>query len=661
MSVNLIILLLISPLVGFLINGLFGRWLRNTEKLSGWIACLAVLVSLICSVIVFTHVKGGAELNQTLYQWIAAESHEYSKTELGSGESATPLFEWITGNFAFNIGFHVDSLTAVMLLIITGIGFLIHVYSIGYMHGDPGYTRYFAYLNLFVFAMLILVLADNYLMMFVGWEGVGLCSYLLIGFWYEKKSATDAGKKAFIVNRIGDFGFLLGMFTLFAAFGTLDFIPIFEQAEFFERAESTGSNLVFGASTLAVATLLLFVGAVGKSAQIPLYVWLPDAMEGPTPVSALIHAATMVTAGVYMVARSSVLFDLAGTGDVVAWIGVLTAAFAAIMALAANDIKRVLAYSTVSQLGYMFVGVGIGAYASGIFHLMTHAFFKGLMFLTAGSVMHAMSNELDMRRMGGLRSKLPITHITFLVGALAISGFPLLSGFWSKDEILHSAWEKGHPIIYVIGLVTAFLTAFYMFRLIFGTFYGKSRVDSQVHPHESPPIMWVPLAILAIPSALIGLALLSWKGHDSAFHHFIGGVFSHHGEKAAHHADNVLLFMAISSIVGIAGIALAWVKYRDWTPLAQPQSAIHKLAAEKFYVDEIYNAVFVQPIKKVSQFVLWRGLDVSIIDGTVNGVAFVVRTVGGSLRRFQTGVVQSYIVSMVIGIIIFLAYYLFIR
>ena len=631
MSINLIILLLISPLIGFLINGLFGKWLRNAEKLSGWIACLAVLVSLICSAIVFTHVKGGAELNQTLYEWIAGES------------------------FAFTIGFHVDSLTVVMLLIITGIGFLIHVYSIGYMHGDTGYTRYFAYLNLFVFAMLILVLADNYLMMFVGWEGVGLCSYLLIGFWYEKKSATDAGKKAFIVNRIGDFGFLLGMFTLFAAFGSLDFVPIFE------HAESGGFNQVFGASTLAVATLLLFVGAVGKSAQIPLYVWLPDAMEGPTPVSALIHAATMVTAGVYMVARSSVLFELAGTGDVVAWVGVLTAIFAAIMALAANDIKRVLAYSTVSQLGYMFVGVGIGAYASGIFHLMTHAFFKGLMFLTAGSVMHAMSNELDMRKMGGLRSKLPITHVTFLVGALAISGFPLLSGFWSKDEILHSAWEKGHPIIYVIGLVTAFLTAFYMFRLIFGTFYGKSRVDSQVHPHESPPVMWVPLAILAIPSAFIGLAILSWKGHGSAFHHFIGGVFSHHGEKAARHADNVPLFMVISSIVGIAGIALAWVKYRDWTPLTQPRSAIHKLAADKFYVDEIYNAVFVQTIKNISQFVLWRGMDVSIIDGFVNGVAFVVRTVGGSLRRFQTGVVQSYILSMVIGIIIFLAYYLFIQ
>ena len=631
MSVNLIILLLISPLIGFLINGLFGKWLRNAEKVSGWIACFAVLISFVCSIIVFTHVNGGAVLNQTLYEWIAGES------------------------FAFTIGFHVDSLTAVMLLIITGIGFLIHVYSIGYMHGDAGYTRYFAYLNLFVFAMLILVLADNYLMMFVGWEGVGLCSYLLIGFWYEKKSATDAGKKAFIVNRIGDFGFLLGMFTLFAAFGSLDFVPIFE------HAESGGFNQVFGASTLAVATLLLFVGAVGKSAQIPLYVWLPDAMEGPTPVSALIHAATMVTAGVYMVARSSVLFELAGTGDVVAWIGVLTAVFAAIIALAANDIKRVLAYSTVSQLGYMFVGVGIGAYASGIFHLMTHAFFKGLMFLTAGSVMHAISNELDMRKMGGLRLKLPITHATFLVGALAISGFPLLSGFWSKDEILHSTWEKGHHVIYIIGLVTAFLTAFYMFRLIFGTFYGKSRVDSHVHPHESPPVMWVPLAILAIPSALIGLALLSWKGHGSAFHHFIGGAFSHHGEKAAHHADNVLLFMVISSIVGIAGIALAWVKYRDWTPLAQPQSAIHKLAAEKFYVDEIYNAVFVQPIKNISQFVLWRGMDVSIIDGFVNGVAFAVRAMGGSLRRFQTGVVQSYIVSMVIGIIIFLAYYLFIR
>ena len=395
MSKDLITLLLISPLIGFLINGLFGKWLENV---SGWIASLAVLISFIISAFfVFPAVRGGAKLKETLYEWIPIES--------------------------LNIGFHVDALTTVMLLVITGVGFLIHIYSIGYMSHDSGRARYFAYLNLFVFAMLILVLGNNYLMMFIGWEGVGLCSYLLIGHWFERKSATDAGKKAFIVNRIGDFGFLLGMFTLFAAFGTLNF------DQMFGLAETNTYEQVFGASTLIVATLLLFVGAVGKSAQIPLYVWLPDAMEGPTPVSALIHAATMVTAGVYMVARSSILFNLAHTGVVVAWIGVLTALFAATMALAANDIKRVLAYSTVSQLGYMFVGVGVGAYTSGIFHLMTHAFFKGLMFLTAGSVMHAMADELDMRKMGGLRSKLPITYWTFLIGALAIAGFPLLSGF----------------------------------------------------------------------------------------------------------------------------------------------------------------------------------------------------------------------------------------
>ncbi len=628
MSVNLIILLLISPLIGFLVNGLFGRWLKRVERVSGYIACLTVLISFICSIVVFFSIKGGAVFDQSLYEWIAGES------------------------FAFNIGFRVDSLTTVMLLVITGIGFLIHVYSIGYMHEDVGYTRYFAYLNLFVFAMLLLVLANNYLMMFVGWEGVGLCSYLLIGFWYEKRSATDAGKKAFIVNRIGDFGFLLGIFTLFAAFGTLDFHPIFEAANESHKA------------MLQWATLLLFVGAVGKSAQIPLYVWLPDAMEGPTPVSALIHAATMVTAGVYMVARSSVIFDLAGTGSIVAWIGVLTALLAATMALAANDIKRVLAYSTVSQLGYMFVGVGVGAYASGIFHLVTHAFFKGLMFLAAGSVMHAMSNELDMRRMGGLKSKLPITHATFLLGALAISGFPFLSGFWSKDEILHSAWERGYPLIYAMGLVTAFLTALYMFRLIFGTFYGRPRVDlhSDSHLHESPPVMWVPLVILAIPSVLGGLVLLSWKGHSSLFHHFVEAVFVGHGAETAHGAGgNAMLFMVISSIVGIAGIVLAWFKYRNWTPVARPKGVLHKFAADKFYLDEIYNVIIVRPVKNISQYLLWRFLDSSVIDGIVNGMAFIVRAIAGSLRRLQTGIVQSYILSMVVGIVIFLAYYLFIR
>ncbi len=640
MSLNLIVLLLISPLIGFLINGLFGcrgGALRPPLKnASGWIACITVGISFICSLVVFSNVRGMAEpFNQKLYTWMSA------------GES-----------FSVNIGFHVDALTTVMLLVITGVGFLIHVYSIGYMQHERGYTRYFAYLNLFVFAMLLLVLANNYVMMFIGWEGVGLCSYLLIGYWYEKKSATDAGKKAFIVNRIGDFGFLLGMFTLFAAFGTLEFNTIFE------HAVSGSFTQVFGASTLVIATLLLFVGAVGKSAQIPLYVWLPDAMEGPTPVSALIHAATMVTAGVYMVARSSILFDLAHTGVVVAWIGVLTALFAATMALAANDIKRVLAYSTVSQLGYMFVAVGVGAYASGIFHLMTHAFFKGLMFLTAGSVMHAMANELDMRKMGGLKSKLPITYWTFLIGALAISGFPLLSGFWSKDEILHSAWTSGQPAIYVIGLVTAFLTAFYMFRLIFVTFHGESRVDHHVasHLHESPPVMWVPLVLLAIPSAVIG-AIVGWGGHDSIFHHFLSGAFTAHEGAAEHGASgSALPFMVISSIVGLAGIGLAYVRYRDRAPqMAEPTNPLHKLLIHKYYVDETYNAVFVQPIKGVSHYLFWKIMDVGIIDGIVNAVAFLTRGIGGLIRRLQTGEVPSYVMSMLVGIIIILAYYLFIR
>ncbi len=627
MSLELIVVLLIAPLVGFLINGLFGKWLKGNEKLSGWIGSIAVLISLICSIIAFASLQGGGTpFDETLYEWITGES------------------------FAFNIGFRVDALTTVMLLVITGVGFLIHVYSIGYMHGDAGYTRYFAYLNLFVFAMLILVLGNNYLMMFVGWEGVGLCSYLLIGFWYDKKSATDAGKKAFIVNRIGDFGFLLGMFTLFAAFGTLDFVAIFD------AAEADNFQKAFGTSTLVIATLLLFVGAIGKSAQIPLYVWLPDAMEGPTPVSALIHAATMVTAGVYMIARSAVLYNIAHTGEVVAWIGVLTAFFAATIALAQNDIKRILAYSTVSQLGYMFLGVGVGAYASGVFHLVTHAFFKGLMFLTAGSVMHAMANELDMRKMGGLKAKMPITHWTFLVGALAIAGFPFLSGFWSKDEILHSAWGSS-PLIYIIGLVTAFLTAFYMFRLIFVTFYGESRVEPDVasHLHESPPVMWVPLAILAIPSALIGL-LLGWGGHDSWFHHFTKNVF-----PEAHHeaSGNVVLFMVISSIVGLAGIAFAWMRYSKRVPSTEPTNALHKLIANKYYIDEIYNALIVQPVKNGSHYLLWRIVDNGVIDGIVNGVASVIQIIGGTLRRLQTGIVQAYIVSMVLGIVLFLAYYLF--
>ena len=637
MSLTLIVVLLVSPLVGFLINGLFGRWLKGNEKLSGTIGALAVLISLICSIIAF----------------VAINNDSTATLE----EEEGVLYEWISGGiFKVDIGFHVDALTTVMLLVITGVGFLIHVYSIGYMHGDAGYTRYFAYLNLFVFAMLILVLGNNYLMMFVGWEGVGLCSYLLIGFWYEKQSATDAGKKAFIVNRIGDFGFLLGMFTLFAVFNSLDFTSIFSQAE------AKSEEVIFGVNGIVLATMLLFVGAIGKSAQIPLYVWLPDAMEGPTPVSALIHAATMVTAGVYMIARSAVLYNIAHTGQVVAWIGVLTALFAAIIALKQNDIKRILAYSTVSQLGYMFVGVGIGAYASGIFHLVTHAFFKGLMFLTAGSVMHAMANELDMRKMGGLRSKMPITHWTFLVGAFAIAGAPFLSGFWSKDEILHSAWASSKAI-YIIGIVTAFLTAFYMFRLIFVTFYGKSRVEPEVasHVHESPAVMWLPLVILAIPSALIGL-LIGLGGHESWFHHFTKNVFTFGNGEEGHGKElgSAIPFMIVSSIVGLLGIAFAWTRYKDRVPSDEPANALQRVVANKFYVDEIYNTFIVQPIRNASHFLLWKLFDTGIIDGIVNGVAALIRVIGGMFRRLQTGVVQAYIVSMVIGIVLFLAYYLFI-
>ncbi|MEC9256855.1 MAG: NADH-quinone oxidoreductase subunit L [Candidatus Poribacteria bacterium] len=629
-----IILLLISPLVGFLINGVFGKLIG---KASSVIACVAILISLVCSVLLFSEISS-------------------SKANGAISYSDGSLYEWISaGDLSVEIGVRVDSLTLVMLLVITGVGFLIHVYSIGYMHGDPGYARYFSYLNLFVFSMLILVLANNYVMMFIGWEGVGLCSYLLIGFWYEKKSATDAGKKAFIVNRIGDFGFLLGMFTLFAAFGSFGFEKIFHDAEMGHYVK------IFGENTLKIATLLLFVGAIGKSAQIPLYVWLPDAMEGPTPVSALIHAATMVTAGVYMIARSSVLFTLAETGVYVAWIGVLTALLAATMAITANDIKRVLAYSTVSQLGYMMVGVGVGAYVSGIFHLVTHAFFKGLMFLAAGSVMHAMSNELDMRKMGGLKSKLPVTYWTFLAGALAIAGVPGLSGFWSKDEILHSAWDGGHHAVFFLGLVTAALTAFYMFRLIFVTFHGQSRVDPHVesHLHESPPVMWVPLVALAVPSLFIGL-VLGWGGHDSAFHHFLGDVF--HTTRHQEQPSSSLPFMLISTIVAFFGIISAYILYSKDSPKDEPENFTMELLTNKYYIDEIYDTVVVKPIKGISQYGLWRIVDVVIIDFLcVGGVSLLTRGIGGLLRYIQTGIVQSYILSMVIGIVLFLGYYLFVR
>jgi NADH-quinone oxidoreductase subunit L len=488
---------------------------------------------------------------------------------------------------------------------------------------------------------------------------VGLCSYLLIGFCYEKKSASDAGKKAFIVNRIGDFGFAIGLFLIFLTFGSLQFNEVFEKAQ--TTAVSTGA--------ITAITLLLFMGAVGKSAQFPLYVWLPDAMEGPTPVSSLIHAATMVTAGVYMVARSNALYSLSEiSSNIVAIVGAFTAIFAASIALVNNDLKRILAYSTVSQLGYMFVGVGVGTYAAGIFHLMTHACFKGLMFLAAGSVMHALSGELDIRKMGGLRDKMKTTHLTFFIGALAIAGFPLLSGFWSKDEILYEAFARGHYIIWAIGLLTAFMTAFYMFRLIFMTFWGSSRVDSHVaaHLHESPKVMTIPLIVLAFLSVVAGW--IGIGGHSSPFASFLEPVFEHVESGAAASASaettapSAIIFMVVSAIVGIAGIFLAYSRYvkKPVTVehLARPQSSFHKLLYNKYYVDELYQATVVNPVRNLSERVFWKFVDVRIVDGIVNGVAWIFNRVSLVLRLIQAGYVQGYALAIIVGIVVILGYYL---
>ena len=622
MTATPVVPLLAFPLLGAVINGIFGSRLG---RLPGIIGTLAIAASwLIAIFAIFLPVLDGAHLDTDLYEWISS------------------------GNLSASIGFHIDPLAAVMILVVTTVSLFIHIYSNGYMHDDPGFFRFFSYLNLFVFAMLILVTANNYLMMFVGWEGVGLCSYLLIGFWYERKSATDAGKKAFIVNRIGDFGFLLGLFTMFAAFGSFHYEHVFADAALQSH------------SVLVAIALLLFVGAIGKSAQIPLYVWLPDAMEGPTPVSSLIHAATMVTAGVYMVARSAPIFDLAQVGMIVAWVGIATAFFAATMALVNNDLKRVLAYSTVSQLGYMFAAVGIGAYTAGVFHLMTHAFFKGLMFLTAGSVMHGMNNELDMRKMGGLRRKMPATYWTFLIGAIAIAGIPPFSGFWSKDEILYSAFLKS-PVMWSLGLITAGLTAFYMFRLIFMTFAGKQRYDESVHPHESPRVMTWPLILLAVPAALIGLVGVG--GHSSWFAHFLAG----HGEHAAEASEAIspILLMIPSVVVALLGIITAYVmvivRKTPILKLMAPPTGLKKLLVNKYYVDEAYDTLIVQPIKAISFYGLWKTMDVIIIDGCVNLAGWLVRGFGSVLRWSQTGRVQTYAFSILLGITVILGYILFLR
>ena len=575
-------------------------------------------------------------------------------------------FDWISaGKFTAGFDLQLDQLTVVMLLVVTGVGFLIHIYSTGYMAHEGGYYRFFSYLNLFMFFMLILILAANYVLLFVGWEGVGLCSYLLIGFYFLKKSASDAGKKAFIVNRIGDFGFMLGMFLLFRTFGTLDFNGVFA------AASGPGWGAVhepwgqFG--TFTIACLLLFMGATGKSAQLPLYVWLPDAMEGPTPVSALIHAATMVTAGVYVVARSHSLFLHSETAlVVVAVIGCATAFFAATIGLVQTDIKRVLAYSTVSQLGYMFLACGVGAFSAGIFHLMTHAFFKALLFLAAGSVIHAMGGEQDMRHMGGLSKKIKYTYWTMLTATLAIAGIPPLAGFFSKDSILLSAFEKegGRPL-YAIGLLTALLTSFYMFRLIFLTFHGKPRYDEHhVHVHESPWSMLGPLVILAVLSVIGGwlAAPALWGGTDY-FTSFLSPVFGAPeaagapGEAAAHQLEIILAVVAIAS--ALIGWAVAYWLYlrRPAKPeqLAKSMQPVYKTLLNKYYVDEFYNAVVVQPLMWISTNVLWKIVDVAGIDGAVNGIATGAKDVGDAVRHTQSGNTRSYAVWVVIGALVILA------
>ncbi len=562
-------------------------------------------------------------------------------------------FSWIhAGDFRADYALQVDHLTLVMLMVVTGVGWLIHLYSAGYMADDGGYRRFFAYLNLFMFFMLTLVLAANYLLLFVGWEGVGLCSYLLVGFWFLKKTATDAGNKAFWVNRVGDFGFMLGMFLIFRQFGTLDFATVFSAAGTMP-VESSGHGV------LTAIALLLFAGATGKSAQIPLYVWLPDAMEGPTPVSALIHAATMVAAGVYMVARSNVLFLHAPAAmTVMATIGCVTALFAASIALVQTDIKKVLAYSTISQLGYMFLALGVGAFSAGIFHLMTHAFFKALLFLGAGSVMHAMGGEQDMRHMGGLRKAIPWTYATMLAATLAIAGIPGFSGYFSKDEILDAARSGAHSnmALYVLGVFTAGLTSFYMFRLIFMTFHGEPHSDGEHahHPHESPSNMLVPLVILAVLAVAGGWwAAPQLFGGADYFARFLDPIFAVPGASAPEAASLLSWLLGPPVIAGLVGFLVAYWFYikQPGLPERLTESArgVYRLLMGKYFVDELYRAVIVRPLVWISTNVLWHAIDERAIDGTVNGISRETGDVGDRLRHLNSGNTRSYATWVVVG------------
>ena len=677
------------PFAGFLVNAGVGR--RLPKAVTGGLASAVMVISFLLAVLQVWSLAAlppeSRQINQTLFTWITA------------------------GDFSLDLALRLDALSAVMILVITGIGSLIHIYSTSYMHeeSDEAFARFFSYLNLFCFFMLMLVLGSNVLVMFVGWEGVGLCSYLLIGFYYEKQAAQDAAKKAFVVNRIGDFAFILGALLLVVTFNSLDFTTIALAAK--EMPVETA----FG--TLSLITLLLFIGATGKSAQIPLYTWLPDAMEGPTPVSALIHAATMVTAGVYMIGRNAVLFEHAPiTMTIVAVVGAATALMAGTIGLVQNDIKRVLAYSTVSQLGYMFLAMGMGAFGAGIFHLMTHAFFKACLFLGSGAVIHALHGEQDIRKMGGLKKHIPITYWTFVIAAIAISGVPFLSGFFSKDEILFETFLHGSQVLWAVGVLTSLLTATYMFRLVHLTFHGEERFGAAAahahghddhgapahghaahdahghahahggaHLHDAPAPMAFALIVLAIGSILAGytniphalgghLALGTWLepafqatncGQPVAVGDLAGIALADclPGEGAAveDHAALELTLMAVSSLVAFAGIGLAtflWLKRKDIpAQMASQFSGVHKVLLNKYYVDEAYDATIVQPIKVVSQDGLWRGFDVKVVDGAVNGAGYFVSGVSIILRLLQNGSVKTYAAAIFAGAVSILAYY----
>ena len=631
---ELIWLVPLLPLVGFLLISLGKSYF--SKSLAGIIASAMVFGSFVISLGVFFDVLNG------------------------DGKPTTvTLFEWIaTADFHVNIAFLVDSLTSIMLLIITGVGFLIHLYSMGYMHDDEGYAKFFSYLNLFVFFMLLLVLGDNYLVMFAGWEGVGLASYLLIGFWFKNQPYNDAAKKAFIVNRIGDLGFILGIFLIYTTFGTIQYSGVFGGA----------LNFTENDPTIVAITLLLFVGAMGKSAQIPLYTWLPDAMAGPTPVSALIHAATMVTAGVYMIARSNLLYSLSpDTLGFVAIIGGATAVFAATIGIFQNDIKKVLAYSTVSQLGYMFLALGVGAFTGGVFHLITHAFFKALLFLGAGSVIHAMGGEQDIRKMGGLKKYVPITYMTFLVGTIAISGIPPFSGFFSKDEILAHAFQV-NPIFWVLGVLGSMMTTFYMFRLFYLTFMGTFRgtEDQKHHLHESPKTMTIPLVVLAVLAIVAGfIGIPHVLGGSHWLEHFLAPVFKQseiyaHGHKLTHSTEYVL--MGVTVTITILMILFARNKFvsKGFVPAddSVKQGFIPRLLANKYYVDEFYNAIIVKPLNGLASF-SYKFLELKAVDAIVNGVGKLVVFISGQARKLQTGNTGFYIFAMVIGILVILALNLF--